>query len=59
MQIFTQSAVVTKTLSFYKEAEIWYVDLPSYLQEGLGTKANLMMVDGSDTFLDLISDNQP
>ena len=58
MQIITQSAIVTKTLSFYKEAEIWYVDLPSYLEEGLGTKANLMMVDGSDTFLDLISDNQ-
>ena len=38
MQIITQSAIVTKTLSFYKEAEIWYVDLPSYLEEGLGTK---------------------
>ena len=33
---------------FYKENEIWYIDLPEFLDEGLGTKANLIMVDGSD-----------
>jgi hypothetical protein len=58
MQTITQSPIVTKTLSFYKEAGIWYADLPAFLEAGLGTKTNLMMVDGSDTFLDYISNNQ-
>ena len=58
MQTLTQSPIVTKTLSFYKEAGIWYADLPAFLEAGLGTKTNLMMVDGSDTFLDYISNNQ-
>ena len=58
MQTITQSPIITKTLSFYKEAGIWYADLPAFLETGLGTKTNLMMVDGSDTFLDYISNNQ-
>ena len=49
------TTTVTKTLSFYKESGIWYADLPEFLEAGLGTKANLMMVDGSDTFLDYLS----
>lgn len=48
---------MTKTLSFYKEFGIWYADLPAFLEAGMGTKANLMMVDGSDTFLDYLSNN--
>jgi len=47
----------TKTLAFYKEQGLWYADLPDFLNQGLGTKANLLMVDGSDTFLDLLSSN--
>ncbi len=47
----------TKTLGFYKENGLWYADLPEFLSLGLGTKANLLMVDGSDTFLDLLSSN--
>jgi hypothetical protein len=47
----------TQTLGFYKENGLWYADLPQYLALGLGTKANLLMVDGSDTFLDLLSSN--
>jgi hypothetical protein len=54
MQTITQMSTVTKTLSFYKEAGIWYADLPAFLEANLGTKANLMMVDGADTFLDLV-----
>jgi hypothetical protein len=54
----TQHATVTKTLSFYKELGIWYADLPAFLEAGMGTKANLMMVDGSDTFLDYLSNNR-
>ena len=42
---------------FYKENEIWYIDLPEFLDEGLGTKANVMMVDGSDKLLDILSKN--
>jgi hypothetical protein len=58
MQTLTQGATVTKTISFYKEAGIWFADLPAFLEANLGTKANLMMVDGADTFLDLVSNNQ-
>jgi len=43
---------------FYKQNEIWYIDLPEFLEQGLGTTANLMMVDGADTFLDHLSNQQ-
>jgi hypothetical protein len=56
MSIYTTTRAVpntdTKILSFVKEAGIWYADLPEFLESGLGTRANLMMVDGADTFLD-------
>jgi hypothetical protein len=42
---------------FYKENAIWYIDLPEFLEQGLGSKANLMMVDGSDNLLDILSQN--
>jgi hypothetical protein len=32
MQTLTQSSIVTKTLSFYKEAGIWYADLPAFIE---------------------------
>ena len=47
--------IITK--KFYKEEGMWYIDLPEFLQAGLGTKANLLMVAGADTFLDLLSNN--
>lgn len=53
----THNATITKTLSFYKEYGIWFADLPAFLKAGLGTKANLMMVDGADSFLDYVSNN--
>ena len=46
------SDIQTQVLAFVKEAGIWYADLPEFLEAGLGTRANLMMVDGADTFLD-------
>lgn len=58
MQTSTMNKTVTKTLSFCKESGIWYADLPAYLEAGLGTKTNLMMVDGSDSFLDFLSNHQ-
>lgn len=43
---------------FVKEENgIWYIDLPEYIEQGLGSKANLMMVAGADTFLDRLSNN--
>jgi hypothetical protein len=45
------------THTFYKENGIWYIDLPSFIEEGLGTKSNLMMVGGADTLLDKLSNN--
>ncbi len=54
----THNVTITKTLSFYKENGIWFADIPAFLDAGLGTKSNLMMVDGADTFLDYVSNNQ-
>jgi len=63
MQTYTKtrpvSDISSQTLSFVKENGIWYADLPEFLEQGLGTKANLMMVDGADTFLDLMSGRSP
>ena len=47
--------IITK--KFYKEDGMWYIDFPEFLEAGLGTKANLLMVAGADTFLDLLSNN--
>ena len=44
-----------KRIRFIKEVGLWYADLPEFLEQGLGTKNNLLMVDGADTFLDLLS----
>ncbi len=46
-----------KRIRFIKEVGLWYADLPEFLERGLGTKNNLLMVDGADTFLDLLSEN--
>lgn len=47
--------IQNQVLSFAKENGIWYADLPEFLEAGLGSKANLMMVDGADIFLDLLA----
>ena len=47
--------IITKR--FYKENGMWYIDLPEYLEAGLGTKNNLLMVAGADTLLDILSNN--
>jgi len=44
-----------KKLRFYKENTAWYIDLPEFLEKGLGTKNNLLMVDGADLLLDYLS----
>ena len=45
------------TKRFYKEKGIWHIDLPEFLEAGLGTKDNLMMVAGADLMLDILSNN--
>jgi len=42
---------------FIKTEGIWYIDLPEFIEQGLGTKANLMMVAGADLMLDILSNN--
>jgi hypothetical protein len=42
---------------FYKENGMWYIDLPQFLEAGLGTKNNLLMVAGADTLLDILTNN--
>ncbi|MFM2395294.1 MAG: hypothetical protein RLZZ546_3277, partial [Bacteroidota bacterium] len=44
---------------FYKENGKWYISLPEFINIGLGNKNNLLMVDGSDTFLDILSGYEP
>lgn len=47
------------TKRFYKDPDQrWYIDLPEYLDAGLGTKANLEMVAGADKLLDQLSDHK-
>jgi hypothetical protein len=60
MKTYTVTRSITDTqtqvLSFVKDGGIWYADLPEFLEAGLGSRANLMMVDGADTFLDLLAE---
>ena len=45
------------TKRFYKENGMWYIDLPEFLEAGLGTKNNLLMVAGADTLLNILTDD--
>lgn len=47
----------TMTHTFYKDQTGWYIDLPEFFEKGLGTKDNLAMVAGADTYLDILSGN--
>lgn len=42
---------------FVKEDGGWFIDLPEYLEQG-GSKADLAMVSGADTMLDIIAGNK-
>jgi len=43
-----------KQYRFIREGPGWYIDLPEYLEQG-GSKADLEMVSGADTMLDIIA----
>jgi hypothetical protein len=42
------------THRFIKNEQGWFIDLPEYIEQG-GTMADLQMVEGADTMLDLIA----
>jgi hypothetical protein len=47
-----QSINEMSVYKFYQEEDgRWYIDLPEYIQSGLGTKANLEMVAGADVLM--------
>jgi hypothetical protein len=47
--------MLKKTIDFVKEDGLWYVDLPEFIELGIGSKGNLLMVAGADTFLEMNS----
>ena len=56
MPTYTTARPVADTqnqvLTFLKEAGIWYLDLPEFLEAGLGTQANLIKVEEANTIID-------
>lgn len=47
------------TKRFYQDPDgRWYIDLPEFIESGLGTKANLEMVAGADTLLSQLAEGQ-
>jgi hypothetical protein len=45
--------------NFYQEEDgRWYIDLPEYIESGIGTKSNLEMVAGADTFLSRLAEGK-
>lgn len=42
---------------FVKEDDKWFIDLPRFIEAG-GNKADLQMVEGADTMLDLMAENK-
>lgn len=45
--------------NFYQEDDgRWYIDLPEYIESGVGTKSNLEMVAGADTFLSTLAQGE-
>jgi hypothetical protein len=51
-------APVMQQYRFYKEPDgRWYIDLPQYIEMG-GDKADLEMVAGADTFLNVIANGR-
>ena len=43
-----------ETHRFYKDGMSWYIDLPSYLEQG-GSLGDLQMVDGADEMLEMMA----
>lgn len=49
-----------KNLDFYKDTNnLWYVDLPEFIEGGYGSKADLQMVAGADDLLEFLGNGNP
>jgi hypothetical protein len=46
-----------KVFRFLKEDDKWFIDLPQFIESG-GNKADLQMVEGADTMLDLMAEKK-
>ncbi|XZF14674.1 DUF6717 family protein [Chitinophagaceae bacterium MMS25-I14] len=46
-----------KTYRFIKTGGQWFIDLPEYIEQG-GHYADLQMVEGADTMLDMMADGE-
>ena len=44
----------THSFDFYKDDSGWYIDFPEFIEQGLGTKGDLVMVSGADQMLDYL-----
>lgn len=44
-----------ETYKFIKTGRDWYIDLPSYIEQG-GDSGDLQMIDGADKMLDIIAE---
>jgi hypothetical protein len=53
--MITMVKTIYKTIDFVKENDLWYVDLPEFIESNLGVKGNLLMVAGADKFLEMNS----
>lgn len=45
----------THSFDFYRDDSGWYIDFPEFIDQGLGTKADLAMISGADQMLDYLS----
>jgi hypothetical protein len=43
-------------IRFYKENDKWYADLPKFIEQG-GTQDDLEMIEGADTLLTVLSED--
>lgn len=50
-------SISMKVYRFIKEDDKWFMDLPQFIEAG-GNKADLQMVEGADTMLDLMAENK-
>lgn len=49
----------THTFDFYKDNTGWYIDFPTFIEQGLGGKGDLAMVSGADTMLEYLGEGSP
>lgn len=46
-----------RSYKFIKTGKDWYIDLPEFIEQG-GSVGDLQMIDGADTMLDMMAENE-